>query len=198
MRVLVACEWSGVVRDAFIQHGHDAMSCDLIPSESDYGPHFIGDVCELLDQDWDLMIAHPPCQYLSYAGNVWLKQPGRLEKRQDAFRFFMALYNAPIPKVCVENPPGYPRKAFRLPDQTVQPYQFGHDAKKATCFWLRNLAPLKLYCPDAIPPATHFDGKRNRNWVDRVGGGSEKGRKKRGRTFEGIAKAMAEQWGRLA
>lgn len=192
MRVLVACEFSGIVRDAFIAKGHDAWSCDLLPTERP-GHHLQCDVLTILDQGWDLMIAHPPCQYLSWAGNVWLAQPGRSDKRRAALEFFLQLICAPIPKKCIENPPGYPCQVFKKPDQIIQPWQFGHAASKKTCFWLAGL-PLLLPTKIVALPAPYFDGKRNRHWTDRVGGGSEAGKRARSRTFQGVADAMAEQW----
>lgn len=193
MKVLVACEFSGIVRDAFRARGHDAWSCDLLPSERP-GPHIQENVLEHLE-GWDLIIAHPPCQFLSLAGNVWLKQPGRLQKRMKAFAFFMALFTAPCARVAVENPRGYPSRAFRKPDQIIQPYQFGHEAHKPTCLWLRDL-PL-LQSTNVVRVTPKFDGRRNRHWVDRVGGGGESGWRNRSRTFQGIADAMADQWGSL-
>ena len=197
MRVLVACEFSGIVRDAFRALGHDAWSCDLLPTEVE-GPHIQGDVLKHLSEGWDLMIAHPPCTYLSLAGNVWLKQPGRLQKREQAMRFFLALFGAPIGRVAVENPPGYPYRAFRRPDQCFHPYHFGHPMRKKTCLWLRGLDLLLLPHPEAQePPPVRHDGKRNRHWTDLFGGG-EKRRRTRSRTFQRIADAMAEQWGGIA
>lgn len=197
MRVLVACEFSGIVREAFRKRGHDAWSCDLLPTEQP-GPHYLGDVFELFDllghEKWDLMIAHPPCTYLSYAGNVWLKQPGRLEKREAAMQFFMKLAECDIPRIAIENPKGYPWKAWRKPDQVIQPFEFGHPMHKPTCLWLKNLPLLKPTKIVEAPPK--WDGKRNRHWVDQVPGGNiEKRRRNRSRTFQGIADAMAEQWG---
>lgn len=194
MRVLVACEFSGVVREAFTKKGHDAWSCDLLDSETP-GQHFKGDVLEILEDGWDLMIAHPPCQFLSYAGNVWLKKPGRIMDRSRAFIFFKKLADANVKRIAIENPKGIARKWWRQEDQVIQPWQFGHPCTKATCLWLKNLQPLAP--TKIVEPEKHFDGKRNRNWVDRVGGGSELGRKKRSKTFRGIAEAMAEQWGIL-
>lgn len=193
MKVLVACEFSGIVREEFRKLGHDAWSCDLLDTEIP-GQHIKDDVLKHLG-GWDLMIAHPPCQFLSYAGNVWLKQPGRLEKRKLAFEFFMALINAPIPQIAVENPKGYPFKAYRYPDQIIQPFQFGHPFHKPTCLWLKNLSILIPTFDVSNEINVKWDGKRNRHWVDRVGGGSETGRRNRSRTFPGIARAMAEQWG---
>lgn len=193
MRVLVACEFSGIVRDAFTKAGHYAVSCDLLPSERP-GNHLQQDIRTVDLSKFDLMIAHPPCTYLSYAGNVWLKQPGRLEKRKEAFLFFMDLINAPVEKICVENPLGYPAKAYRKPDQIINPYNFGESAKKRTCLWLKNLKPLEHTTPDLTPPLGRWDGKRYRNWID-CGNHSAKNRS---RTFQGIAEAMAEQWGNNA
>jgi hypothetical protein len=191
MRVLVACEFSGIVRDAFIARGHDAVSCDLLPTERP-GPHIQGDVVLILNDSWDLIIAHPPCQYLSLAGNVWLKQPGRLEKRGEAMAFFYRFVSNPCRKIAIENPPGYPYRAYRKPDQIIHPYNFGHPVRKKTCLWLKGLPPLKFTTPEATAPEPiRFDGKRNRHWVD-CGNHSQKNRS---RTFQGIANAMAEQWG---
>ena len=190
----MACEFSGIVRDAFISRGHDAVSCDLLPSERP-GPHRQENIMwGILKEEWDLMIAHPPCTYLSLAGNVWLKQPGRKQKREDAMRFFMEFINASCERIAVENPKGYPCSQYRKPDQIIQPYEYGHAAHKPTCLWLKGLPLLK---PTQVVDVTpKHDGKRNRHWVDRVGGGSESGRKNRSRTFQGIADAMADQWGR--
>ena len=195
MRVLVACEFSGIVREAFAKRGHAAWSCDLLPSEI-YGPHLRMDVFEALKDDWDLMIAHPPCQYLSLAGNVWLKQPGRIEKRTEAFKFFMNLANAKVNKIAIENPKGFPCSAWRVPDQVIQPFEFGHPAHKPTCLWLKNLPLLKPTKVVGVEPRIDGVTGRNRHWVDQFPGGNiEKRRQNRSRTFQGIADAMAEQWG---
>lgn len=196
MRVLVACEFSGVVREAFRKLGHNAWSCDLLPSET-IGPHFQCDVREVIGLGWGLLIAHPPCTFLSYAGNVWLKQPGRVEKRQEAFEFFMLLANAPVGKIALENPVGYPQRAWRKPDQVIHPYHFGHPVRKPTCLWLKNL-PLLQHPHIEAPAPLRIDGVtgRNRHWVDSFPGGNiERHRRERSRTFQGIADAMAEQWG---
>ncbi len=124
-----------------------------------------------------------------------MKQPGRKEKREEAMKFFMKLMSARIDQIAIENPVGYPRKAFRLPDQIIQPYEYGHEAHKPTCLWLKNLP--ELVPTDIVEVPLKWDGKRNRHWTDRVGGGSESGRKNRSRTFQGIADAMADQWGDL-
>jgi hypothetical protein len=142
MKVLIACEFSGTVRDAFIAAGYDAMSCDLLPTESD-GPHYQGDVFDVIDDGWDLMIAHPPCTYLCSSGLHWNKRtPGREEKTTEAVEFVRRLLNADVPKIALENPIGRISTAIRKPDQTVQPWMFGHDASKATCLWLKNLPKL--------------------------------------------------------
>lgn len=191
MKVLVACEFSGVVRDAFTALGHNAWSCDLDPCERG-GQHMQRDVREVLRDGWDLMIAHPPCTYLSRAGVCWLdKQPGRRQKREEAMAFFMELWNAPIPRVAIENPEGYARHAFRAPDQVINPYEFGHTERKKTLLWLRNLPPLFATC--ISPPATPRRDRNGklRHWVDSLPSGG----KERSRTFNGIARAMAEQWG---
>lgn len=141
MRVLTACECSGRVRDAFRSVGHDAWSCDIKPTEVD-GPHYQQDVFEVIEKGWDLMIGFPPCTYMSYVGNRHWNKPGRKEKREEAFDFFMRLYNSPVPKICLENPLGYPCEAFRSQDQIVHPYYFGDNAHKRTAFWLKNLPML--------------------------------------------------------
>ncbi len=194
MKILVACEFSQIVTKAFRDRGHEVYSCDLLPTEGNPAWHIQDDVLKHLDDGWDLMIAHPPCQYLSFAGNVWIHQPGRIEKREIAMGFFMKLFNAPINKICIENPPGYPYRAFRKPDQIIHPYNFGHSVRKKTCFWLKNLSPLIPTTPEIQePPPIRHDGKRNRHWVDCVVGSKNKA-KNRSRTFQGIAQAMANTW----
>lgn len=194
MRVLVACEFSGIVREAFRKHGHDAWSCDLLPTEIP-GNHIQGDVLEILNDNWDLMIAHPPCTYLSYAGNVWInKQEGRKEQREKAFEFFMRFVDAPIEKICIENPLGIPSVWYRKHDQIIEPYQFGHEGiKKRTCLWLKNLPLLIPTTPMNEKPKGIWDGKRYRQWIDR----NNHSAKNRSKTFPGIAEAMASQWGNL-
>lgn len=193
--MLVACEFSGVVRRAFRALGHDAWSCDLLPAEDGSPNHFQDDILQILKApcalDWDLLIAHPPCTYLSNMSNCRIKEPGRLEKRQKALEFFLAIANAPIPKRCVENPRGFPERAYRPPDQIIQPWDFGHPESKATCLWLFNLPPLFSTIIDR--PLRKWDGKRFRTFVDRLPSSSPK----RSITFPGIAAAMAKQWGAL-
>lgn len=197
MKVLVACEFSGIVRDAFIKRGHDAWSCDLLPTEKP-GPHIKGDVIKILDEGWDLMIAHPPCTYLSVVGNRW-NSPEREKKRDDAFGFFMALMNAPIHMICIENPVGYINTHYKKPDQIIHPYYFGDPVQKRTCLWLKNL-PLLKYNKSLNKPEPLYicqgekcKGKKI-NWVEGIKGVKDRS-KERSRTFTGIAQAMAEQWG---
>jgi len=201
MRVLVACEFSGITREAFASRGHDAWSCDLRTSDLP-GQHLREDALEVMSRGWDLMIAHPPCRFLSRAGAVWFERdPTRQAKREAAMAFFMRLYNAPIQRVCIENPVGYPYGAFRRPDQCVDPYQFGDPERKRTCFWLRGLPPLAVAplftstpeLPRPGPTHTSPSGKK-RYFTDSQSSGS----RARSRTFPGIASAMAEQWGTIA
>lgn len=197
MRVLVACEFSGIVRKAFADRGHDAWSCDLLPSalEPSYpaGKHYQCDIRYSLRDGyikaWDLMIAHPPCTYISNMSNCRINQPGRKEKRAAGMEFFLELVNAPIDKIAIENPRGLPEREYRKADQIIQPYEFGHPASKATCLWLKNLPPL--IPTNIVTPERKWDGKRWRTWVDRLPSSSPK----RSITFQGIADAMAEQWG---
>ena len=192
MRVLVACEFSGIVRDAFIAKGHDAMSCDLLPTESP-GPHYQGDVRDILDQGWDLMIAHPPCTYLTYAGAAYWNDPGRACERDSAMQFFFDLYAAPIEKVAIENPRGYPSKAFRSCDQELNPFDFGEPIRKRVCLWLKNLPPLFCGPVVAVEPSGFYlkSNGRRYNYYHHQG----KNGKMRSVFFKSIAQAMADQWG---
>ena len=192
MRVLIACEYSGRVRDAFIRAGHNAMSCDLLPTEAP-GPHYQGSVLDIINDGWDLMIAHPPCTYLSNAGARWLYAGGKLNQQRyetglEAKEFFLALMNAEIPMIAIENP--VPSKVFDLPKytQAIQPYEFGHPFKKKTCLWLKNLPKLNPTSIVETRESTKIPG----NWFNK--GGKER-QKERARTFSGIAEAMANQWG---
>jgi hypothetical protein len=192
MRVLIACEYSGRVRDAFIRAGHNAMSCDLLPTEAP-GPHYQGSVLDIINDGWDLMIAHPPCTYLSNAGARWLYAGGKLNQQRyetglEAKEFFLALMNAEIPMIAIENP--VPSKVFDLPryTQAIQPYEFGHLFKKKTCLWLKNLPKLNPTSIVETRESTKIPG----NWFNK--GGKER-QKERARTFSGIAEAMANQWG---
>jgi len=196
MKVLVACEFSGIVRDAFTRRGHYAMSCDLMPSEKP-GRHYQGDVMDILDWGWDLMIAHPPCTYLSRGSCRWLFPKGQLNKERyaqglQAKKFFLKLLNANIPKIAVENP--FPHKIFGMPkeSQTIQLYQFGHEAQKATLLWLKNL-------PLLTSTNTIFRHIQPEYYVCNKGWKHSKftanwDAKKKSRTFQGIADAMADQW----
>jgi hypothetical protein len=192
MRVLIACEYSGRVRDAFIRAGHNAMSCDLLPTEAP-GPHYQGSVLDIINDGWDLMIAHPPCTYLSNAGARWLYAGGKLNQQRyetglEAKEFFLALMSAGIPMIAIENP--VPSKVFDLPryTQAIQPYEFGHPFKKKTCLWLKNLPKLNPTSIVETRESTKIPG----NWFNK--GGKER-QKERARTFSGIAEAMANQWG---
>jgi hypothetical protein len=195
LRVLVACEYSGVVRDAFRRLGHDAWSCDISPSESDPEYHYQTDIFEVIDKGWDLMVAHPPCTYLSRAGARWWKNPERQILADEAADFVFRLRDANIEKIAIENPIGQLNKRWRYPDQTIQPYQFGHPFSKATCLWLKNLPPLfptdilSEYVPliRSNVTATKRAGKPQR--------GIMSGGIATARTFTGVAEAMASQWG---
>jgi hypothetical protein len=182
MRVLVACEFSGTVRDAFRDRGHDAWSCDLLPTERP-GQHIIGDALAVLGEGWDLLIAHPPCTHLAVSGARWFKsKPPELQA--DALAFVRALLDAPIQRIALENPISVISSKIRKPDQVIQPWQFGHGEVKATCLWLKGLPPLV--------PTNVVEGREAR--VHKMAPGPDRWRE-RSRTFAGIARAMAEQWG---
>ncbi len=181
MRVLVACEFSGIVRDAFIRKGHAAWSCDLLPTERP-GPHIQGDVLGILGDGWDLMIAHPPCTHLAVSGARWFKE--KRDEQEAALEFVWYLLNAPIPRIALENPISVISSRIRKPDQIIQPWMFGHPETKATCLWLKNLPKLV--------PTNIVEGRDNR--VHREPPGPDRW-KNRSRTMQGIADAMAEQWG---
>jgi len=183
MRVLVACEYSGTVRDAFLALGHDALSCDLLPSEQP-GPHYQGDVTDLLHDGWDLMIAHPPCTHLAVSGARHFHR--KAIEQAEALAFVRLLLAAPIPHIALENPVSVISSRIRKPDQIIQPWQFGHGETKATCLWLKNL-PLLI-------PTDIVEGREAR--VHRMPPGPNRW-KERSRTFPGIAQAMAHQWGVL-
>lgn len=190
MRVLIACEFSGVVRRAFRALGHDAWSCDLLPAK-DSGEHIQGDVTNILTDGWDMMIAHPPCTYISQMSNCRINEPGRRNLREEGLAFFLKFTRTSIPLVAIENPRGLPERAYSAPDQIIQPYQFGDPAQKATCLWLKGLPLLKP--TKIVAPEKKWDGKRNRTFVDMLSSSS----KRRSITFPGIAAAMAEQWGSI-
>ncbi|PPC95698.1 MAG: hypothetical protein CTY32_08450 [Methylotenera sp.] len=191
MRVLVACEYSGIVRDAFIRGGHDAMSCDLLPTDAP-GPHYQGDVFDVIDGCWDLMIAHPPCTDLAVSGAAWFKEK-RMDGRQAAsISFFMKLIKSDIPMIAVENPVCIMSSLYRKPDQIIQPYMFGHTETKATCLWLKGLPELKP--TDDVKLKTMALPEKERMRLHYLPPSADRW-KERSKTFQGIADAMADQWG---
>jgi hypothetical protein len=181
VKVLVACEFSGLVRDAFLACGHDAVSCDLLPTERP-GPHIQGDVLDLLCRGFDLMVAHPPCTYLAVSGARWFSE--RRTDQEAALSFVRTLMLAPIAHIAIENPVSVIATRIREPDQIIQPYQYGHGETKATCLWLKNLPRLR---------STHNVAGREAR-VHRMPPSDERWRE-RSRTYIGIADAMAQQWG---
>ena len=183
MRVLIACEYSGRVRDAFRRRGHDAMSCDLLPTEVD-GPHYQGPVEDVLDDGWDLMVAHPPCTHLAVSGSRHFEQKIADGTQAAALDFVRLLMDAPIDRWCIENPVSVISSAIRPPDQIIQPWEYGHGEVKATCLWLKNLPRLL--------PTKHVEGREER--VHRMPPGPDRW-KERSRTFAGVAEAMGDQWG---
>lgn len=195
MHVLVACEFSGTVRDAFAKRGHDAWSCDLLPAETP-GNHIQGDVLDVLGDGWDLMIAHPPCTYLCSSGLHWNKRvPGRQALTEAALEFVRTLMNAPVPHIAIENPVGCIGTRIRKADQTIQPWQFGHDASKATCLWLKGLprlVPTKLIEPRIVNGRTRWANQTD-SGQNRLAPSPDRW-KERSKTYQGIAEAMAEQW----
>ena len=195
MKVLVACEYSGIVRDAFTAKGHDAWSCDILPTESP-GQHIQGDVLEHLDKGWDLMIAHPPCTHLAVSGARWFTEGKKDWSLQvEALDFVRKLLNAPIDKIALENPVSVISSKIRKPNQTIQPYQFGHKVSKRTCLWLKNLPnllPTKIVEPEII----NVNGYKMSKFHYETFRLPKKIRGKvRSRFYEGIAEAMANQWG---
>jgi len=180
-RVLVACEYSGRVRDAFANQGWEAWSCDLLPTERERDRHYQGPVEDILNQDWDLMIAHPPCTHLAVSGARWFKD--KQVEQQEALNFVRMLLDAPIPKIALENPISIISSRIRKPDQIIQPWQFGHGETKATCLWLKGLPKLQS--------TNLVEGRLNT--VHRMPPGPNRW-KDRSRTYEGIALAMAAQW----
>ena len=205
MKVLIACEFSGIVRDAFARRGHDAWSCDLLPTESP-GNHIQGDVLRHLDEGWDLMVAHPPCTHLSVSGARWFTEGRKpLSLRDEACEFVKALWESAVPHICIENPVGLLSTMWRKPNQVIEPYMFGHPETKRTCLWLKNLPLLRygeavqMAFRDTKPPTTKYvkaemeslpPKERHRIWWMGSGHGKE-----RSVTYGGIAEAMAEQWG---
>lgn len=204
LKILIACEFSGIVRDAFRAQGHDAISCDLLPTERP-GPHYQENVLDRLDHNWDLMIAHPPCTYLSNAGIRWFneerygdKARERKRLRLQAFDFIMKLADAKIPQIAIENPVGWLNNHWRKPDQIIQPWQFGDPESKRTCLWLKNLHLLQS--TKIVKPKIYAYFKRGKKKGQPIYGTqylhlAEDRGKTRSITFQGIADAMAEQWG---
>jgi len=191
VRVLIACEFSGTVRDAFLRRGHEAMSCDLLPTETE-GPHYQGDVRDVLDYPWDLMIAHPPCTDLAVSGAAWFAKKRMNGSQQASASFFMKLAKADIPRIAIENPVCIMSRLWRKPDQILQPWMFGHTEQKATCLWLKGLKPLQqtknvhqemMTLPKNKRERLHYLPPSADRW------------KLRSETYQGIADAMADQWG---
>lgn len=218
MRVLVACEFSGTVRNAFRKQGHDAWSCDLLPCEADPAWHIQGDVLKQFKGNWDLMIAHPPCTHLASSGARWFAEKRNDGRQPDAIKFFMQFTKTKIPLVCIENPVGIMSTFYRKPDQIIQPYQFGHPESKSTCLWLKGLprlAPTKICEPEyymvdgkeyrdkkgkRYSKTHYFSGRMQKRWKNQTQnklGPSEDRWKVRSQTYQGIADAMADQWGNL-
>jgi hypothetical protein len=215
-RILIACEESQTITKTFRGAGHEAFSCDLLPCSGGHPEwHIHGDVTPHLKEDWDLMIAHPECTYLTVTGNKWFyhpddkdmpveerrphpRFPNRREQREDAFDFFMLLANAPIDKIAIENPVGIVSTRWRKPDQIIQPYEFGDPHAKKTCLWLKNLPklePTNIVEPEYI---TYKSGKRMAKWyADAVKLPEAERKRLRSKTFQGIADAMVDQWGKL-
>ena len=201
MKILIACEYSGRVRDAFIARGHAAMSCDLLPTDAP-GPHYQGDVFDIINDGWDLMVAHPPCTYLSVSGMHWttrgLRDP---QLTEDALAFVQRLMDAPVERIAVENPISVISSRIRKPDQIISPYQFGHDASKKTCLWLKNLPLLtatQMVEPRIVITPSGKPAKRWGNQCDNYGQDKLPPSADRWKlcsaTYQGIADAMAAQW----
>ncbi|MDB4330405.1 hypothetical protein N9948_01645 [bacterium] len=213
MKILIACEYSGTVRDAFAKKGHDVWSCDILASETP-GNHIQEDLAKVMDnQKWDMIIGHPPCTYLTVTGNRWFyhpedkdlpvekrrphpRFPNRRQDREDGFDFFMMIANANCEKICIENPVGIMSTRWRKPDQIIQPFEFGHPHAKKTCLWLKGLQPLES--TEIVEPeyVTYKSGKRMAKWYhDAASLPPHERMKIRSKTFQGIADAMANQWG---
>lgn len=207
MKILVACEYSGVVRDAFRRGGHDAWSCDILPTDADPTYHIQGDVLEILNDDWDIIIAHPPCTHLAVSGARHFAEKRKDGRQREAINFFMQFANIKCPRVAIENPVCIISSIWRKPDQVIQPYEFGHPYIKTTCLWLKNLPRLKptniLTKPTDGWQNQHFqDGKyKGFKTMDEMGKvlawNNPKTAHIRSKTFQGIADAMAEQWGNI-
>jgi len=196
MKILIACEFSGTVREAFNKLGHDVTSCDIEPTDIP-GKHYQGDVNDIINDGWDMMIAFPPCTHLAVSGAKHFEQKRKDGRQQQGIDFFMSMINAPIPKIAVENPIGIMSSLFRKPDQIIHPYHFGHEASKSTCLWLKGLPLLKY--TNIVGKGefvTFSSGKRMTKWYADAAKHNAKTRTKiRNTTFQGIADAMAQQWG---
>ena len=191
MNILIACEYSGVVREAFRAIGHNAISCDLLPSDDNSKYHYKGNVFDIIHDKWDMMIAHPPCTHLAVSGAAWFKY--KVKEQADALNFVRALMEANILKICIENPISVISSKVKKPSQIIQPWQHGHETTKATCLWLKNLpilTPSKIVSKGERK--IYASGKSSPMWHAKSGGGCGKERSK---TFQGIADAMAKQWG---
>jgi hypothetical protein len=196
MKILIACEYSGTVRDAFLKLGHNAMSCDFLPTDA-LGPHYQGNMFDIINQGWDLMIAFPPCTYLCSSGLHWNKRtPGRQEKTDEAVEFVRSILNANVGKIAVENPIGCISSQIRKPDQIIQPWEYGENASKSTCLWLKNLPPLfptKIIHPRIVNGKPRYDNQTD-SGQNKLGPSDDRW-KIRSKTYQGIADAMAQQWG---
>ena len=190
MRVLIACEYSGAVRDAFINSGHDAMSCDLLPTDVD-GPHYQGDVFDVINDGWNLMIAHPPCTHLAVSGARWFKD--KVKEQAESLEFVRRLMDAPIDKIVIENPISIISSRIRKPEQIIQPWMFGHPEAKATCLWLKGLPTLSA--TDVLTkPECGYWSNQTPSGQNKLGPSKDRW-KERSKTYQGIADAMANQWG---
>jgi site-specific DNA-cytosine methylase len=190
MKVLIACEYSGAVRDAFIAQGHDAISCDLLPTDAP-GPHYQGDVRDIIEDGFDLMVAHPPCTHLAVSGARWFKD--KQIEQAEALDFVRLLLSAPIDKIALENPISIISSRIRKPSQIIQPWQFGQPESKSTCLWLKNLP--KLIPTDILPlPASGRWSNQTPSGQNKLGPSPDRW-KERSKTYQGIAEAMAQQWG---
>ena len=203
MKVLIACEFSGTVRDAFIRGGHEAMSCDIEPTDVP-GPHYQGDMFDIINDGWDMIIAFPPCTHLAVSGAKHFAQKRADGRQQQGIDFFLKVANADIPRIAVENPVGIMSSIYRKPDQIIQPWHFGHEAQKTTCLWLKNL-PLLQHTKVVDKGSFYISktGKKMPTWSHdvadangkKIGYNTPEIKKIRNKTFQGIADAMAQQWG---
>ncbi|RLB94065.1 MAG: DNA cytosine methyltransferase [Deltaproteobacteria bacterium] len=183
MRVLIACEFSGIVRDAFTKKGHDVISCDFLPTEIP-GPHYQGDIFDIINDQWDLMVAFPPCTHLAVSGARWFAEKQKDGRQQEGIDFFISLTQSHIDKIAIENPVGIMSTYYKKPDQIIQPYEFGDPFQKKTCLWLKGLVKLK--------PTNIVKEREQKCWKEPPG---PERWKNRSRTYKGIAEAMAVVWG---